>query len=127
MIETHSVNHNASSSKEEEISTPIVQAAKESQDENTPIKLLNIVKLMAELIRDYIKSEYKQTPWRTIASFLFSLLYLINPFDLMPDFIPGIGWLDDITIIGLFISGVSRDLKEYCQHKGLPLEQYGLK
>ena len=28
-----------------------------------------------------------------------ALLYLLNPFDLIPDYIPGIGYLDDGTMI----------------------------
>jgi uncharacterized membrane protein YkvA (DUF1232 family) len=98
----------------------------EKAESSAPLKLLNAIKLMAELIRDYVKGEYKQTPWRTIAAIIFSILYLINPFDLIPDFIPGIGWLDDMTIIGLVMSGISRDLKDYCNEKGQSIDQFGL-
>lgn len=32
---------------------------------------------------------------------LAALLYLISPLDLAPDFLPGIGWLDDLLVLGV--------------------------
>lgn len=34
---------------------------------------------------------------------LLCLAYLINPFDLLPEFIPLLGWIDDSILIGLLI------------------------
>lgn len=35
---------------------------------------------------------------------IISILYILSPIDLIPDFIPFIGWLDDIVagIVGFF-------------------------
>ena len=38
--------------------------------------------------------------WKIILIVL-ALLYVLNPFDILPDFIVGWGWLDDIAILGL--------------------------
>jgi DnaJ like chaperone protein len=38
--------------------------------------------------------------WKIILIIL-GLLYVISPLDILPDFIPGWGWLDDIVVIGL--------------------------
>ncbi len=32
---------------------------------------------------------------------LIALLYVISPLDAVPDFIPGLGWLDDLIVLGL--------------------------
>ena len=103
-----------------------VQTWIEQKKDSAPEKLINAVKLLSEMLRDYIKGEYKQVPWRMLLSIVAALLYVINPLDIIPDFIPGIGWLDDIAVIGLVISGMSHDLKDYCVQKGIPLEKYGL-
>ena len=40
---------------------------------------------------------------KKIFPWLLGLLYVISPIDIIPDFIPGRGWIDDIGIIGLVI------------------------
>ena len=39
-----------------------------------------------------------------IILFLLAILYIVSPIDFIPDFIPGIGWIDDIIVglIGVF-------------------------
>ena len=32
---------------------------------------------------------------------ILALLYAVSPYDLMPDWLVGFGWLDDISILGL--------------------------
>jgi len=34
---------------------------------------------------------------------LLALLYALSPFDLLPDFFAGWGWLDDLVILGLLV------------------------
>jgi uncharacterized membrane protein YkvA (DUF1232 family) len=48
---------------------------------------------------------------------LASLLYLISPLDLMPDPMPGIGFIDDIGIVLLVILMMSNRLKKYERDK----------
>ena len=38
--------------------------------------------------------------WNIIIPFL-SLLYVISPIDFIPDFIPIIGWVDDLVVLGI--------------------------
>ncbi|MBI4840242.1 MAG: DnaJ domain-containing protein [candidate division NC10 bacterium] len=38
---------------------------------------------------------------RKIFPILAALLYLVSPVDLAPDFLPGIGWLDDLLVLGI--------------------------
>ena len=39
-------------------------------------------------------------PARQILPILVSLLYILSPIDAIPDFLPGIGWLDDLLVLG---------------------------
>ncbi|MBP0016463.1 MAG: DUF1232 domain-containing protein [Cyanobacteria bacterium SBLK] len=41
---------------------------------------------------------------------LGSLIYLLSPLDISPDFIPIVGWIDDGVIIGLLVTEVSQML-----------------
>ena len=69
--------------------------------------------LMFQMLRDVKQKTYPETPWKTLASIIFTLLYLINPLDLMPDFIPIIGYLDDITVLGFALKLIDKDLESY--------------
>ncbi len=42
-------------------------------------------------------------PLRRILPILAALLYVISPVDVVPDFIPGFGWLDDIVVLGVLL------------------------
>jgi uncharacterized membrane protein YkvA (DUF1232 family) len=41
------------------------------------------------------------------------LLYVFNPFDLMPDMLPVIGQLDDVAVMGACLALVEQDLLKY--------------
>jgi uncharacterized membrane protein YkvA (DUF1232 family) len=82
---------------------------------------LEEVKLLYSLIRDYINGRYKEIPWWMISSIGVALLYVLNPFDIIPDFIPFVGYVDDALIVGICINLIRKDLDKYrvwAQHRG---------
>ena len=66
-----------------------------------------------ELLRDRVAGVYRETPWTTIAALTGALIYVLSPIDLILDFIPGIGFLDDAIVIGLAIRLALPDLEKY--------------
>ena len=76
-----------------------------------------------ELLRDRIKGAYKETPWRTIAALTGALLYVLSPIDLVLDFFPVIGFLDDALVIGLAIKLAQPDLEKFRDWKASRKEQ----
>lgn len=71
------------------------------------------VTLLFAMLKDFKNKKYTEVPWQSIAAITFALLYLLNPLDLVPDFIPIIGYLDDASIIGLTLKMVAEDLEAY--------------
>jgi uncharacterized membrane protein YkvA (DUF1232 family) len=70
-------------------------------------------KSMFGLVRDYWNGNYRQVPWKTIAAVVGALLYVLMPLDLIPDFIPVAGFLDDAGVIAACLALVSDDLVDY--------------
>ena len=66
-----------------------------------------------ELLRDRVAGIYMENPWTTIAALTGALIYVLSPFDLILDIIPGIGFLDDAIVIGLAIKLAQPDLEKY--------------
>lgn len=67
------------------------------------------------MTKDYANGTYREMPRSTVLAIAFGLLYVLNPFDLMPDFIPGIGYLDDMSMVALVIGSVRRDVENYAR------------
>jgi len=69
--------------------------------------------LMFQMLKDVKQKKYPETPWKTIAAMVFTILYIINPLDLVPDFIPFLGYLDDISVFSFVLKLINDDLTEY--------------
>ena len=70
-------------------------------------------KVLTALVKDWRAGKYRQALYGTIAAVVFGLIYVFNPLDLVPDFLPVLGALDDATVIGALLMLVERDLKKY--------------
>ena len=68
---------------------------------------------LMRLTKAWLKNEYTQTPWQTIVFAIAGIIYFVNPFDIVPDFIPGAGYLDDATVIGFVIKSIRREIKKF--------------
>lgn len=51
---------------------------------------------------------HKDTPLRAKAMIAVAIVYLLSPLDLMPDWITGLGLLDDLTIVSLLVAWAVR-------------------
>src|SRR6185503_2149071 len=70
-------------------------------------------KILTALIKDWRAGKYRQAMYGTIAAVAFALIYVFNPFDLVPDVLPFIGAVDDATVVGACLILVEQDLKKY--------------
>ena len=80
-------------------------------------KYSELGKLMLDMLKDYKNGVYKKVPWFTIGSIVFALLYVLNPFDIIPDFIPGLGYIDDLSVFTIALRFVETDLHNYLDWK----------
>lgn len=71
--------------------------------------LLADVTTLVRLARAALGRQYR-LPGRLLVTVLAGLIYFVNPLDLIPDAILGIGLLDDAAVLGWVISRLRKDL-----------------
>jgi uncharacterized membrane protein YkvA (DUF1232 family) len=57
--------------------------------------------------------------WRRLAG-LFAVLYFVMPLDALPDFLPILGWLDDVGVLSAAAFFLVREVQRYQPEQGWP-------
>ena len=68
---------------------------------------------MGMLVNSWCRREYTEVPIGIITAIIGVLVYFVSPIDAIPDFIPGIGLMDDAAVAGGALYLVKNDLDEY--------------
>ncbi|OON69337.1 YkvA family protein [Hymenobacter sp. CRA2] len=87
-------------------------ASEESKD-NKFKQLFDAALTLVRLLRAYINGSYRQIETGTVVSGLAVLLYVLSPIDLVPDFIPVLGFLDDLSLVSWFIGKFQGEIKRF--------------
>jgi len=69
--------------------------------------------VMLEMVKDYVTREYREVPYWAISAVSLSLLYVLNPLDVIPDVILGVGYLDDATVVAFALRLIDKELEKY--------------
>lgn len=79
----------------------------------------------------FIALNKKETPVLAKILALITIIYALSPIDLIPDFIPVLGYLDDVILLPLFIAItiklIPRDVFQTCQIESQNLSRHDLK
>ncbi len=70
-------------------------------------------RLLFSMLKDYYQGKYKAIPWHSIAAIGATLLYILNPFDALPDFIPFVGYIDDAAVFNISLNFVRKEIIKY--------------
>lgn len=86
-------------------------------------RLLEDGRLLLGLVRDAQEGRYRAVPVWTLSAAGFALLYVLNPFDLVPDALPLLGLIDDAAVVSACLSLVEQDLRDYQAWRQSRLEE----
>jgi uncharacterized membrane protein YkvA (DUF1232 family) len=77
------------------------------------VQIKEMMFTLIRLVRNFTSGRYRQISTRTIIIGLATLLYLVLPIDLVPDFIPALGLMDDLSLMAWFIRAFQKELVKY--------------
>lgn len=100
--------------KSKELLEQALKKANEKEEKKGP--LADVWKSMQALFRlfqAYTKHEYTRIPWGSIVLVVIAIIYFVSPFDLIPDFIPLGGFIDDAAVIGFVLKQINSDLDAF--------------
>jgi uncharacterized membrane protein YkvA (DUF1232 family) len=87
-------------------------------------KLVNQVRLLLDLADDYATGRYRAVSWLSLGVAVVAALFFLSPADVIPDWVPVVGQLDDMAAIAIALKVLKRDLIEYCRFRGLDPAEY---
>ncbi|MBW3127940.1 YkvA family protein [Hymenobacter profundi] len=73
------------------------------------------VQTLIRLVRSASTGEYTGLPASSILAAVAVLIYFLSPIDVIPDFIPVIGLLDDVALIAWFTSTLKEQLDKFAE------------
>jgi uncharacterized membrane protein YkvA (DUF1232 family) len=68
---------------------------------------------MLRLVRAYARGDYRQIAQDSFLTIVAAISYLVDPFDLIPDEVPFLGFVDDATVIGFAVSRTREALDDF--------------
>jgi uncharacterized membrane protein YkvA (DUF1232 family) len=96
----------------------VSQRAQDIEDKLPKLKRwVEQARLILELVKDYWAGRYREVPYWAISAGALALLYVLNPADVIPDVIMGVGYLDDATVVAFCLKLIERELERYKEWK----------
>ncbi|HNP18295.1 MAG TPA: YkvA family protein [Fulvivirga sp.] len=73
------------------------------------------IKVLIRLVKAYVKGHYRDVDLQTILMIVAGLVYFVTPLDLIPDFIPITGLVDDFAVILWVYSKVQQEIYKFIE------------
>lgn len=75
--------------------------------------VLEDFRALIRLVVAYTRGHYRSVPVESLVVIVAGLLYVLSPLDVVPDAIPGVGFLDDAAVIGWVLKTVRGELEAF--------------
>lgn len=71
------------------------------------------MQVLSRMIKASVTGEYHGVPTSTIIGGVAVLLYFLTPIDFVPDFIPVLGLLDDVSLLAWFMTSIKEEMNKF--------------
>ncbi|MGB3616915.1 MAG: YkvA family protein [Catalinimonas sp.] len=81
-------------------------------------QVIDYVKTFGRLVSAYRSGRYREISTTKLGLVVASLIYFISPLDLIPDFIPVLGLLDDLSVLAWVFNTVKIEIERFKDWEG---------
>lgn len=71
------------------------------------------VMILGKLLKFYATGEYRAIDLKNVVIIITAFVYFLSPLDLVPDFIPMLGFADDIALMTFVFNSVSEEIEKF--------------
>jgi len=103
--------------KPEEVAEKKDDTLKKIENVSALAGLIDNIRTAYDMVSDTVTGKYKGVSKSTLALLAGGLAYLALPIDLVPDFIPVAGWMDDAAVLGWIFMRCADEFKKYREFK----------
>ena len=91
-----------------------LKKANEKEEKKGPLTdVWKSLTALFRLFKAYTHHEYTSIPWGSIVLVVIAIIYFVSPFDLIPDWIPLAGFIDDAAVIAFVLKQINTDLDQF--------------
>lgn len=71
------------------------------------------IMILGKLLKFYATGEYRAIDLKNVVIIITAFVYFLSPLDLVPDFIPMLGFADDIALMTFVFNSVSEEIEKF--------------
>jgi uncharacterized membrane protein YkvA (DUF1232 family) len=117
---TKAVDYLHDPEKSKQLLEEAVKKANDTEKQKGPLAdVWNNLTALVRLFQSYIHHEYTQIPWGSIILVVVAILYFVSPLDLIFDWIPGAGFIDDAAVIAFVLKQINSDLDKFIKWESI--------
>ncbi|MDN3668260.1 YkvA family protein [Echinicola jeungdonensis] len=69
--------------------------------------------VLVRMIKAYYHNDYRAFSRKSLVLLVLGLLYFVIPLDIIPDFIMGLGYIDDVTVMLAVYKSIQEDIQDF--------------
>ncbi|WP_026582266.1 YkvA family protein [Bacillus sp. J33] len=87
--------------------------AKANQNKSSLSDIWEKFQLLIDMVKSWSNGDYRHISKKSIIFVLASILYFVSPIDIVPDFLFGIGMIDDAAVLGFALNQITGELEKF--------------
>lgn len=92
----------------------VEDAAEKAEARKGPLAdVMSFLSACLRMLKAYAKGEYTAIPWQSLVLIIASIVYFVMPVDVIPDFILGLGLVDDAALLGWTLKAVKSTVDDF--------------